>query len=504
MSVIAEADSRLPERPMISRLAILVVGLGCLLVGSVLSFFNPTYQVVALCAAVLALAVVLRQFLLVLLGILVVRILIDFYGLVPLPSYIPLFAPVIAALLLIVLFLWQPDGYTWTRLPYWWLFALWILLTAPSLRQSTVLADGIAYFINGVVSAALFWVLGVQLSGDMARFRRIVSLLTAIGSVVAVHGIIAVRTGVFLLATPQLAIYLAGKSGLVLFGSQTTRLGSFLLNPDTTSSFLAVLGLLAVGLAVTAGSWKARTFFVAEAGVMFFAQLLTLSTASFIALAAGLLVFIVLAARRTIRAALVVLGVALVGSAGFFAAFPSEARVLLRHAVTPGEWSLRLGAWETGLNAIRAHPLTGIGLGTSTYLARSVAYQSPLQTVPLAVPENSYIEIAAMSGIPVLLIFLALVVCTTMLMLNVYRLAPPQQRPLFAVAIGCIAVVCANSVAANTWTIAPTLAFVWLLIGATTSPKLRQHLSGLGGVSATPSLDEKPEPALASVGGVTG
>src|SRR6202040_4220119 len=88
--------------------------------------------------------------------------------------------------------------------------------------------------------------------------------------------------------------------------------------------------------------------------------------------------------------------------------FRSQINLQLQHASAPNELSLRAGAWQTGINVMHAFPLTGVGLSLTGYIQRVEPYRALAQYIPLSHPHNSYIELGAMAGLPVLAIFLAL------------------------------------------------------------------------------------------------
>lgn len=66
----------------------------------------------------------------------------------------------------------------------------------------------------------------------------------------------------------------------------------------------------------------------------------------------------------------------------------------------------RLIAWHAGLQMIKAHPITGIGLGE--FKPEMDRYAAPGVQID-SIAHNSYLEVAAETGIPNLLIFLAMI-----------------------------------------------------------------------------------------------
>ena len=467
--------------------------------GVSLSFFGMRYALLGAGAAFIAILGTLRQFKALLVLILLIRIVQDYYQIIPLPLFFPFISIVLATGLLAILFLMQSEERPWVHLPHWPYWILLVALCAFSLRRSVDITDGLNYFLNVIWSGFIFWALGVQLSRNATDLKRLLSIITALGAAIGMHAIIAARTGVFLFATSSYASYVSTKDDLRLAGTNALRTGSFLLNPDTAGSFFAMVGLLAVGLALGSATWRMRALYLIEAGLIFLAQLFTFSTASFAALGAGGLVLAFFMTKGFQRLYPVIAIVILVSVT--FAAFPAQMTALITHALRPGEFSLRFGVWQTALAMIAANPLTGVGLGTATYLARSTAFQSSLQTTPEAHPHNSYLEFAAMSGIPALLVFLVLLVLSMRLvLLAVLRLQGPSRAPL-AGALAAIVTVSVNSLVVNTWTILPNVAIAWLVVGAASSPALltslrsaaaTTHLSSAAATNSRPS----PQPAF--------
>jgi O-antigen ligase len=447
------------------------------LVGASVSLYGARYALLGIGAALIAILAALRQFKTLLALILVVRIVQDYYQIIALPLFFPFISIVLATGLLAGLFLLQSDERPWTRMPHWiyWIFLL--ALCAFALTRSVDKADGLSYYLNVIWSGFIFWAIGVQLSRNATAFKQLLNIISGLGSAIAIHAIIAARTGVFLFATSSYASYVSTKDDLRLSGTTALRVGSFLLNPDTAGSFFAVVGLLALGLALGSATWRLRAFYLFEAALIFLAQLFTYSTASFAALGAGGLVLAFFMTRGFQRLYPLIAAVILAGVA--FLVFPGQILALISHALTPREYSLRVGVWQTALGMIAANPLIGVGLGTATYLARSTPFLSAAQrATPEAHPHNSYLEYAAMSGIPALIIFLILLVLTVRPILLAARGTSGPMRGPMAGALAAIVTVSVNSLVVNTWTILPNVAIAWLIVGAAGSPALLASLRG--------------------------
>ena len=104
------------------------------------------------------------------------------------------------------------------------------------------------------------------------------------------------------------------------------------------------------------------------------------------------------------QAAIVVTGV----SAAVFTALLLVPNALVRITANPTD-PLRLGAYETAVRIIAAHPIEGLGAGWERYYALAEPYRALDQYRPLAHPHNSFLEFAAMLGLPVALVVVLLI-----------------------------------------------------------------------------------------------
>jgi hypothetical protein len=133
---------------------------------------------------------------------------------------------------------------------------------------------------------------------------------------------------------------------------------------------------------------------------------------------------------------------------------------------------LRLAVWQTGLRVIQAFPVFGIGLGRYIYIVKSEPYRVPEQIIPVFHPHNSYLEIAALGGIPLALLFLVLLGDGCWLALRNWKRAAVFDRALFAGGLGLVASLSFNSLGNPGWTLTPLLTVGWLVLGGLASPFL--------------------------------
>src|SRR5262249_39254640 len=150
---------------------------------------------------------------------------------------------------------------------------------------------------------------------------------------------------------------------------------------------------------------------------------------------------------------------------------PDQVSSLVAHATSTRTLSIRLGLWQTALNIVFAHPLTGIGFGLDTYLQRSALYFSDFQDRPFAHPHESYLELAAMGGLLVLGLFLILLFVAYRRMLRNRADAAWQEGALYAGICAATAALAVNALSINAWTIAPIATIAWLMLGAASAPR---------------------------------
>ncbi len=205
---------------------------------------------------------------------------------------------------------------------------------------------------------------------------------------------------------------------------------------------------------------------------MSIALLFTYSIGAWIGALAGILVFLLFTGRGRylilIPILIVIVGIILI------IVFPSEVNLQFQHASSPQEVSLRVGAWQTALQVIKAFPLTGIGLGLTNYLQRTDLYRVPAQYEPLAHPHNSYLELGAMAGLPVLFVFLALLLYAMWLAWHNWMQVDADTRLLLGGGIAAVIALSVNSLSINGWTLPPLAAIGWLILGAISSPLLAE------------------------------
>lgn len=403
--------------------------------------------------------------------IVVAEVLLDWSELVGAPLYWPLISLVCAGILLIVLIMTQSEDNPWITVPYAWIPALILALALYPAYHALERGAAIQYYLEVLCAPMIMYVIGNQVARSREKLRTMLSVLSGFGAFIGLHSIVITAFGVFLFEPDALQRYLITVSNYTLANSTIRRAGSFLTNPDSNGAFLAMLLCLSIGLAWSARSMRLRALYIGECAAIVGGLICTFSIGSLLALAPSLFVLIMLAAG-TLRRRLLALGGVLLAAGAVLAVKPSLLDISLAHASSSGSSSLRIGAWETGIRVIIANPLTGVGLNYQTYIVRAEPYRVPLQYRPLSHPHNAFLELAALAGIPLATLFIALLVLGFRRGMRLMRSTDPEFRIMIAGILCAVLTLTFNSFSANAWTLPPLATIGWLLIGAMTSPAL--------------------------------
>lgn len=449
---------------------VLILG-AVLLMGIAATLFSLQLQQWIILGFIIAIVFLLRRHEITAGMLIVSEVLLDWSELVGAPLYWPLITLVCAGILLAALFLTQSKERPWVKTPYVWLWGLILTLGVYPAVRGLEHAQSIQYYLNIFLGASMMYIIGVQVSRDRKSLRALLSVLSAFGAFIGLHSTIITGTGVFLFEPDALARYLTTVANFTLANTTIHRAASFLTNPDTNGAFLAMLLVLTLGLAWSAKSWGTRILYIGELALIASGLICTFSIGSLLGLAPSALLFIMLV-TKSMKQRLITVGSLLLIAAGAVIAKPSLLNTFLVHGQATGEIGLRIGAWETGILVILSHPLTGIGLGYSTYITRAEPYRTLLQYRPLYHPHDAYLELGAMAGIPLMLAFIALLVLGFRQGIRLWRSSDPYMRIVVAGILCSLLTLSFNSFTANAWTIPPLAMLGWLLMGAMTSPAL--------------------------------
>ena len=378
--------------------------------------------------------------------------------------------------LLVIFFLARSPRYPWIEPRALWLWFLFLVLTIlPALKGAANPSDATLYYPNIIFGAFIIFWLGTVIARDRACLQRLFKWLAGFAMLIAAHTIIQAVTGKTLFGTASQGAFLASVLNYQLGAYDVYRVGSFFVDPNWNGSFLAMMFFISLGLFFVSSSFLEKTLYLAEMSLILPALLFTYSNGAWIGTVAGLIAFIIFVGRVRYRLLLTlfILTAALV----MMLLFRQQIDLQLQHAAGPDEWPLRVAGWQTAIQIIRAFPMTGIGLGHYTYLERAVPYHVLGEIIPLDHPHNSYLEFGAMAGLPVLLVFMALLLFALWLAFRNWTMAGARTRSLLGAGIAAIIALSVNSVSINAWTLPPLAATGWLILGAIASPLLKKNLN---------------------------
>ena len=441
-----------------------------LLIGLMCGWFGPSAWASAIGAMVLVILLALRQDELAAAAVFLVDLYVDWYmGLL-------VVAQVIALVLLVIFFLTRSSSHPWVKPRALWLWVLFLVIAiSPAIRGATTRYDAAFYYPNIILGALIMFWLGTVIARDVASVRRFFIILAGVGTFLAVVTIIQATTGTLLFGSSRYDAELVTTANFTLAtGSSVSRAGAFFVNPDWNGTFFATMLFIPFGLFVRSSSILGKVIYLAEMLLILPALLFTYSTGAWIGVLVGFAAFVLFVGSARYRVLLsCIVSVIVIVAVAFF---PSQIGLQLQHITGINELSLRLGAWETGINVIKAFPLTGIGLGLQAYLQRAEPYRVPAQYLPLGHPHNSYIEIGAMAGLPVLCVFLVLLLFAYWQGLRNWVLLHRNARPLLAGAIAAVIALSANSWSINGWTFPSFAAIGWMVLGMISSPLLTKSI----------------------------
>lgn len=191
--------------------------------------------------------------------------------------------------------------------------------------------------------------------------------------------------------------------------------------PNPYAGYLGMLIPMAVGLLLTRPAPRVRYYTLALGLLASAAVGMSLSRGAWIGIALGIFLMMLFWSRRSrILLAAGVLATTPLAALAFLNLLPNEISSRLataldyfrftdvtQEAVTSQNWAVieRVAHWQAALDMIARHPLFGVGAGN--YPAVYEWYALPGWVDPLGHAHNYYLNIAAETGIPGLLIYLS-------------------------------------------------------------------------------------------------
>jgi O-antigen ligase len=433
-----------------------------------LGVFGSSFWVAVVSILLIALIISLRECELAATVIIAAGIILDWY----LGFYI--IAPIMGLVMLLIFFLGRSTEHPWAMPRFLWLWMLFLgLCMIPAIRGATTPYDTLTYYPNVIFGAFIMFWLGTVIARNTASIRRFFSLLACFSTFIAAHCLFQSVTGHFLFLTENRAAYLASVSDYNLGSSGVARAGSFFIQPDISSAFFAMTIFIPLALFVASSSLLAKVLYLGQIILIAVALLFTYGTGAWLSACVGVVVFIVLVGSLRYRVQLLLSFIITI--ALLLLGFSSQITLLLQHTLDPSHLPARQALWETALQVIRAFPLVGIGMGRATYLVGAEPYRVPAQVVPFNNPHNSYLELGAMAGLPVLFMFLALLSLALWQALRNWKRMDSRGRSLFGGGIAAIATLSFNNFSFGLWTLAPIAVLGWLLLGSIASPLIAKE-----------------------------
>ncbi len=464
-----------------SLIFLLLISLAALLIGAIIGRFSLSYSAAVAGAITMVIIVLLRLDELTAMLIVAIHIWLDSY------LGLHLVAMGMALVLLLFYYLGRSTVHPWTRPRSLLLWVLFIILTIyPTIAGASYRAyDAYSFYLHLVISTFLMFWLGNIIAKDISAVRRVFQFLTILATFIALHTIIQAITGKFLFESALAEANLVQYSNFQIVDLGVSRIGSFFGNPDGNGAFLAICFFIPFGLLMESKQLWIKILYLLEMLLILSALLFTYSTGAELGLLAGIVIFVFLAG--SIRHSLLLLVSIAILAGLLLAVFPSQVAAQLYHTSAESSLSLHLASWQTAIRVIEAFPLFGVGMGQA-YLVAADPYRVPAQVVPLAEPDNSYLQWGAIAGIPVMLIFLLLLICVFWFSWRNWLAVDTRYRPLLGGGIAALIALSVVSFSVNGWTSPNDLAyFDWLLAGIVSSPLI---IRGLHQQLASP-IDEK-------------
>jgi len=273
----------------------------------------------------------------------------------------------------------SPAHYFQTGQTYWLLF-FFILATISNFTKGggLFLAQNNLYF--SYISFIVLFFITLTLVDSLQRFRLV--LLVATGSI----------------AFASLNLLRQWR----WYGYDTSfRPFLSVANPNDFAAMADLFLPLAFYLLLERRPWQERTFYAGCLALMAGGITVTASRGGLLGLAVGLSLVIL---RAKLRIRYVTIAVVLLLALSLSPISPLR-RLLSPTLSDQASSDTRLGLWRIGLEAIKEHPLTGIGIGNFRTLTPS-SNDPSVQVHHVA--HNTYVEVGAEMGLPSLFAFLGI------------------------------------------------------------------------------------------------
>lgn len=448
----------------------IVAVVGSLALGLMLGRLSESYTFVVAGLILLLLILLLKIDEIIVLLVVFVHMFVDYY----LGFNIYQLALLFMLLVLLIRYFGRSAEHPWIRPRLLWLWVAFLLLNIyPTILGGDFrLTDSIAFYLDIILGPFLMFWLGNMTAKDVLSLRRVFQGLVILATFLAIHTIIEATTGKFLFAIASTHASLT--DNFQISGTNISRAGSFAGNPNGNATFLGLIFPLSLGLGIESRGFKMKICYAVAALLILLALMFTYSTGAWLAVLVGTLVFLLLTGRP--RYSLLLIGLMAIVAVLAFVVFPTQIAAQFSHSSDKSDISLHLADWQTALRVIEAYPLTGVGLGSLAYLLRAEPFRVPAQRIPLAEPDNSFLQWGAIAGVPTLLVFLVLLGLAIWWALRYWRALDIHYRPLFGAGITALIVLSVDSLSVDGWTSSPVAYTAWLIAGLICSPLLGRAL----------------------------
>lgn len=312
--------------------------------------------------------------------------------------------------------------------------------------------------LRAFLQFALLYVIIVQIKPSRSMLWRLLVMLLALATILALYGWFQKLTGV---ETPP--------SWVDPEETISTRIFGTMANPNTFAGFLLAFIPPALALALTRGeNWGWRSLAGVAALIMAGALALTYSRGAMLGLAAAM---VYLGLVRDRRLLLVLLLVALAVPVVMPGILERIAFGFSSDYLSQSSYSGRIFAWLKGLEALSLHPWLGVGpgrfggavaklMGSPAFLEVGLPYW---QGVWL---DNQIVQVAAELGLVGLAVFSWLLVTFVRAAYQIYRQeVSPRWQALISGMTAAFIGLLVQSFVAGIWEIHQTALFIWLFMG---------------------------------------
>lgn len=329
------------------------------------------------------------------------------------------------------------------------LVALVVLTAVASLGASAEVHQSLQSLRLVIVEPAIFYLLVVS----EVRWRRDLALL-AIALVVA--GVVISVIGGWQYLTNERII--TAEAGL-------RRIRGFYGSPNNLGLFLG--RALPMGCALALFWERGRAGFAVATVVMAVGLVLTFSLGAWFAVVPSLLLIAALRGRATLRSALALTVVGVVGLGVAALRIPRIGSHFDVGSLSDASTSvIRLNVWESALRMIADHPVRGIGLDNFLYYYQH-GYMLPTawREPDLSHPHNLIFDFWLSLGLPGLILLGALLARFVELVWSRWKISDSFERGLYAGAAGAMADTVLHGMVDNSFFLPDLAVLFWLAFG---------------------------------------